>query len=108
MKSWLLVAVVVAACGGAGEYNDAHVSPLELCALCTSDADCVSGLCRMYGDGYRKCSHTCTVGQEAIDCPAPAEGFCNNMGYCGCPVYQPPTDASVDDSYKDAPEVPVD
>lgn len=103
MRSWLLVALVVTACGGEGESN-----PQPLCSVCTSDADCESGLCRMYGDGYLKCSHACTAGDVSLDCTSPAEGFCNLMGYCGCPVIAPPTDASIDDSYRDAPMTPID
>jgi len=95
--------VVIAGCGGStdaprSQVGDAPLprpSPLGLCALCTSDAACDSGICRMYGDGYRKCSLTCTPLDTAPQCTAPAEGACNGMGYCMCPFYSPPADAGV-------------
>ncbi|HEX5060475.1 MAG TPA: hypothetical protein VFV99_14005 [Kofleriaceae bacterium] len=101
MRLWLVVAVVLAACGGEGEFHDAASPPL--CALCTSDTDCETGICWTYGNGQSKCTHTCTAGEEAADCPT---GRCNGMGYCMCPGYEPPTDAGIDDAQKDAPEVP--
>jgi len=79
--------------------------PRDLCELCTDASDCASGVCRMYGDGYRKCSQTCTV-DDATQCTAPSSMFCNNMGYCGCP--QVPVDAGVplDGERRDAAEGP--
>lgn len=80
---------------------DALTQPI--CSLCTADSDCASGICRMYGDGYRKCSTTCAVGQAAPQCATMTEaGACNGMGFCGCPFYEPPRDAGVDGGFYDA------
>lgn len=116
MAKWLVMLVVVVACGGEGEAlqqataHDAVIDTpqLDICAVCTSNADCASGVCKLYGDGYRKCSTTCTAGEPASQCTAPGHGFCNLMGYCACPRYEPPTDAGVDDAQKDAAVVPID
>ena len=99
---WALV-VMLAACGGAYE-----TTMLPLCSVCTSDGDCESGICKMYGDGYRKCSTTCDPYESAPQCISPAVGYCNGMGYCGC-QFMHPVDAGVpDDGYRDAGEAPLD
>jgi hypothetical protein len=111
----LVVVVVAVACGGEGELlhqTTAHDAAepdapmLAVCALCTSDAECATGVCKIYGDGYGKCSPTCTAGQAASQCTGSSMGFCNFMGYCMCPRYEPPMDAGIDDPPKDAPVVP--
>ncbi|HEY5921205.1 MAG TPA: hypothetical protein VIV11_06020 [Kofleriaceae bacterium] len=111
MASWRLViaGATLVACGGPDPFD---AMPLErqglaLCTLCTSDTDCTTGVCRMYGDGYRKCSHTCSAGSAAPECPPPqSTGACNLMGYCMCAPYQPPMDACA--GYCDAPMAPID
>jgi hypothetical protein len=106
----LLLLLIVAACGGdpttqAPQRCTTCTTPdggvLSLCELCTADSDCESGVCRMYGDGHRKCSTSCTAGESAPQCTSPAYGSCNLMGYCACPQYQPPSDAGTDP--RDAP-----
>ena len=111
-RRWWL-ALVVAACSSSGTGSpparcntstacatDGPV-PLALCEICTADTDCASGICRMYGDGYRKCTTTCTAGESAPQCTGPALGGCNLMGQCMCPRIDPPTDAGPDP--RDAP-----
>jgi hypothetical protein len=97
--------VVATACGAEGTSSTQHMAPQPVCALCDTDADCETGICRQYGDGYLKCSTTCTAGEAAPQCSVPQSGFCNLMGYCTCPPYQPPADADTSGVPKDAPTV---
>jgi hypothetical protein len=108
MIRWAVMLVVAAACGADSTSSSAHVASLRLCALCDADSDCETGICREYGDGYRKCSNTCTAGEAASQCSAPSSEWCNNMGYCVCPQYQPPVDADTSGTYKDARMAPPD
>lgn len=98
----LLLLFVLGACGGG------PLEPLPICSLCATDEDCASGTCRMYGDGYRKCSTSCAAGEAAPQCATMTEpGFCNGMGFCTCPFMAPPADARVGDGgYFDAPPPP--
>lgn len=107
MMRWLVMLVLAAACGADGTTSGAHAARLGVCALCGSDGDCETGICREYGDGYRKCANTCSPAEPASDCPAPSSGGCNNMGYCMCPQYQPPADADTSGTYKDAAMAPT-
>ena len=119
--AWVLV--LAAACKGGGVESPPALcstgctpdaSPLlALCAVCMADGDCASGVCRMYGDGYRKCSTSCQAGEPAMQCTAPAPGGCNNMGFCMCPQIQMPMDAGPEplDAWEppvDAAEAPID
>jgi hypothetical protein len=99
MARWVVMLVLAAACG-ADSSGTQRSAPLPLCALCDTDADCETGICRQYGDGYRKCSNTCVPTQSTP--PQCSEG-CNNMGYCMCPHYEPPPDADTSGVSKDAP-----
>lgn len=108
MRALLAIALLVG-CGGDLLPRDATIDtkqPLALCSPCTDDLECATGICRQYGDGYRKCTAMCEPSQPALVCPQPAStGGCNEMGYCMCPFLPPPTDAGVDDAdagYKDA------
>ncbi len=116
MLRWSVLLVLLFACGGEGEsqlpvqttQHDAGIDAFEraICDLCTTDADCASGICKMYGDGYRKCSTTCTPYEAAPQCIGSSPGYCNGMGYCGCTFMPMPADAGVDDGPRDAPEPP--
>jgi hypothetical protein len=59
-------------------------------------------MCFLYGDGYRKCTETCTP----MGCPAPSQG-CNGKDVCGCNPYSPPVDAGSDGEYRDAAVSPA-
>jgi len=107
MTPWALVIVIAAACS-ADSTAAGHAHALSLCALCDDDAQCETGICREYGDGYRKCSTTCTPGELAPQCSAPSSGSCNGMGYCMCAPYQAPVDADTSGVPKDAPMAPSD
>lgn len=100
MARWAWLVLFAVACGGMGDGGQSRIAPLPLCALCSTGEQCASGVCRRYGDGYSKCSQACGSSQSA--CPAPSEGFCNLMGYCGCAPYSPPADAIPDGVYIDA------
>jgi len=115
MTRWALVLLVAAACTGGSDHEsrlpqcvgctgarDAAASG-SLCSLCTADSDCESGTCKPYGDGYRKCSLTCTAWEPAAQCTVPSPGSCNGMGHCMCPPMEAPQDAG---SPLDAPTVP--
>ena len=78
-------AVVVAllfACGGEEKQLQE-----EVCGACTVDSDCANGWqCKQYGDMLFRCSPRCEAGMMATqECPAPALGQCNLMGFCMCP-----------------------
>jgi hypothetical protein len=104
------VLVVVAACGGEDEPlhattpQDAEPDApmLAVCAICSHDADCATGVCELYGDGWGKCSPACTPGQAAAQCTGTSTGTCNGGGYCMCPHYAPPDAGVGDDAQKDA------
>ena len=117
MVRWLVFVVLAAACGQDGESDGPQGSTFAdaparivrgVCALCSTDTDCASGICRQYGDGNRKCTLACTVGQPVDACAAPSTGFCNGMGYCTCPYIDPPHDAGTGDPPMDAATIPLD
>ena len=108
MRRWAIVWLFAFGCAEHGGKSQPPM-PLELCELCSSDSQCESGICKEYGDGYRKCSVTCAPFEPAAQCAAPALGGCNGMGYCMCPFYEPPGDAGAGDALPlDAPSVPLD
>jgi hypothetical protein len=52
-------------------------------ANCTSNPQCASNLCAQFVMGMvHRCTKTCTPATAATDCPAPADGTCNNNGEC--------------------------
>jgi hypothetical protein len=57
---------------------------LALCAICVNNTDCASGLCQMYNNGTKKCSHSCTPTTASTDCPG--VNMCNNQtpAVCRC------------------------
>jgi hypothetical protein len=116
MARWLVVGVLVAACGGEGELQQSTIAHdaaidapmLSICAICSVDADCATGICKLYGDGWGKCSPSCAFGEAAPHCTGSSTGICNGMGYCMCPQYAPPDAGIGDDAQKDAGTLPID
>jgi hypothetical protein len=54
-----------------------------LCAACTTDTECASGLCAPYMMGnVKKCSHSCAAATASTDCPG--INACNGMNVCKC------------------------
>jgi hypothetical protein len=54
-----------------------------LCATCTDNSECGTGMCLPYmGGTIKKCSHSCTPATAAQDCPGVA--MCNNMAPAVC------------------------
>ncbi|HZS37456.1 MAG TPA: hypothetical protein VFF06_11555 [Polyangia bacterium] len=51
--------------------------------LCSSNADCQSGLCEPFAMmAVHRCTKSCTVATQATDCPAPSNGTCTPNNYC--------------------------
>lgn len=107
MIRWAVMLALAAGCGADSTSSSPRAVPLPVCALCDSDMECETGICREYGDGYRKCSTTCTAGDIGPVCSGPPSGGCNLMGYCTCPPYAPPPDADPSGIPKDAPTAPT-
>jgi hypothetical protein len=83
----LVLAVVLAACGGGNAPPDVDANPLgprcqkQLYDLCSAEHDCDSMVCQNFGD-IQVCSTACTPGGQA--CPADKSGApatCDN-GAC--------------------------
>jgi hypothetical protein len=64
-----------------GAPDAAAVGGLAFLAVCTSNAECASGLCFNFNAKGLHCTHTC---QSATDCEAPSPG-CNGMNVCKAP-----------------------
>jgi hypothetical protein len=89
----LLGAVIFVAgssCGGTVPSPLAHEAgaddgagtdgPLPFGATCSSNGDCESGVCALFGDGTKHCTETCV---DATTCPSGSQGpKCNGKGYC--------------------------
>jgi len=88
----ILIAFVIAlvGCGGGDKGGVPDADPAApVCTgviydNCTSNAQCMSGMCHLFSGEFQVCTQTCTAGDNST-CPQSAGGTtpkCNNRGIC--------------------------
>ncbi len=79
------VFVAIAACGGdkSGVPDADPAAPLCTGVVydnCTTNAQCMSGMCHLFSGEYQVCTQACTAGDNST-CPGTGPK-CNNRGIC--------------------------
>jgi len=88
----ILIAFVIAVvgCGGGDKGGVPDADPAApVCTgviydNCTSNTQCMSGMCHLFSGEFQVCTQTCTAGDNST-CPQSAGGTtpkCNNRGIC--------------------------
>ena len=87
---FVMIAMCAAgACGGGDKGGVPDANPnAPLCTgvvydNCVTDAQCMSGMCKLFAGEFQVCSQACTAGEHST-CPQSMGGTpkCNNRGLC--------------------------